>query len=78
MEPRFISWNVAVMHRFAFIFPDAWSRKKIKASHSRNPRVSADLWNTLYTTSDDWSRIKWPGEVKGILLEVSMECRIST
>ena len=75
MEPRFISWNVAAMHTFDFTFPDAWSRKKIKAPPSRRPGVSADVWNDVYTPADDWSRLKWPGEV---LLEVAKECRGGT
>ena len=43
VEPRFISWNVAAMHTFDFTFPDAWSRKEIKAPTSRRPGVSADV-----------------------------------
>ena len=74
-EPRFISSNVAVMHTFDFFFSDAWSWKKIKSSPSRKPGVSADVWNNVYTPADDWSRLKWPGEVKVILLELSRECR---
>ena len=75
MEPRYISWNFAAMHTFDFTFPDTWSRKKIKAPPSRRPGVSADVWNDVYTPADDWSRLKWPGEVKVILLEVAKECR---
>ena len=75
MEPRFISWNVAARHTFDFTFPDAWSRKKIKTPFTRKPGVSADAWNNVYTPADDWSRLKWPGEVKVILLELSRECR---
>ena len=71
MEPRFISWNVAAMHTFDFTFPDAGSRKKIKATSSRRPGVSVDVWNYVYTQADDWSRLKWPGEVKVILLKVA-------
>ena len=74
MEPRFISWNVAVMHTFDFTFPDAWSGKRIKAPPSRRSGVSADVWNDVYTPADDWSRLKRPGEVKVILLEVAKEC----
>ena len=58
MEPRFIGWNVAVMHTFDFTFPDAWSRKKIKEPSSRRPVVSADVWNDVHTPADDWSRLK--------------------
>ena len=58
-----------------FTFPDAWSRKKIKTPTTRKPGVSADAWNNVYTPADDWSRLKWPGEVKVILLELSRECR---
>ena len=54
MEPRFISWNVAAMHTF----PDAWSRKKIKASPSTKPEVSTGVWNDVYTPADDLSRLK--------------------
>ena len=43
MEPRFISSNVAAAHTFDFSFPDAWSRKKIKALPSRRPEVSAEM-----------------------------------
>ena len=75
MEPRFISWNVAVMHTFDFTFPDAWNRKKIKALPSRRPGVSVDVWNDGYTPADDWSRMKWPGKVKVIVLEVARESR---
>ena len=75
MEPRFISCIVAAMHTFDFTLPDAWSRKKIKAPPSRKPGVSADVWNNVYTPADDWSRLKWPGERKEILLEVARECR---
>ena len=75
MEPRFISWNVAARHTFDFTFPDAWNRKKIKAPPSRRPGVSVDVWNDGYTPADDWSRLKWPGKVKVIVLEVAKECR---
>ena len=78
MKPRFISWNVAAMHTFDFTFPDAWSRKKIKAPPSRMPGVSVEVWNDVYTPADDWSRLKWPGEMKVILLEVAKECRGGT
>ena len=74
MEPRFISWNVAAMHTLDFTFTDAWSRKKIKAPSSRRPGVSVDVWNDVYTPADDLSRLKWPGEVKVIPLEVAKEC----
>ena len=53
MELHFISWNVAAMHTFDFTFPDAWSRKKIKAPPSRRPEVPADVWNVVYTSADD-------------------------
>ena len=43
MEPRFITWNVAAMPTFDFSFPDAWSRKKVKAPPSRKPDVSSDV-----------------------------------
>ena len=76
MEPCFINWNVAAMHMFEFVFPDAWIRKKIRAPSSRKPGVSADVLNIVYTSADNWSRLKWPGEVKVILLEVARECRI--
>ena len=62
MEPRFISWNAAAMHTFDFTFPDAWSRKKIKAPTSRRPEVSAEVWNDVYAPADDMSRLKWSGE----------------
>ena len=75
MEPRFISWKLAAMHTFDFTFPDAWSRKEIKAPPSKKPGVFAEVWNNVYTPDDDWSRLKWPGEVKMILLEVSRKCR---
>ena len=75
MEPRFISWNVAAAHMFDFSFPDAWSRKKIKALPSRRPEVSAEMWNEVYTPTDDLSRLKWPGEVKVVMLEVAKEIR---
>ena len=78
MEPRFISWNVAAMHTFDFTFPDAWSRKKIKASPSRKPEVSTEVWNDVYTPADDLSRLKWSGEVKLVILEVAKECRGGT
>ena len=78
MEPRFISWNVAAMHTFDFIFPDAWSRKKIKSSSSRKPVVSTEVWNDVYTPADDLSRLKWSGEVKVVILEVAKECRGGT
>ena len=58
MEPRFISWNVATMHTFDFTLPDAWSRKKIKASPSRKPEVSTEVWSDVYTPADDLSRLK--------------------
>ena len=78
MEPRFISWNVAAMHTFDFTFPCAWSRKKIKAPPSRRPGVSVHMWNDVYTPADDWSRLKWPGKVKVILLEIAKEIRGDT
>ena len=61
MEPRFISWNAAAAHTFDFSFPDAWSRKKIKALPSRRPEVSAETWNEVYFPTDDLSRLKWSG-----------------
>ena len=75
MEPRFIGWNVAAAHTFDFTFPDAWSRKKIKAPPSRRPGVSAEVWNDVYAPTDDLSRLKWSGEVKVVMLEVAKECR---
>ena len=78
MEPRFISWNAAAMHTFDFTFPDAWSRKKIKAPPSRRPEVSAEVWNDVYAPADDMSRLKWSGEVKVVILEVTKECRGGT
>ena len=63
------------MHTFDFTFTDAWRRKKIKAPPSRMPGVSVDVWNDVYTPADDWSRLKWPGEMKLKLLEVARECR---
>ena len=78
MEPRFISWNAAAIHTFDFTFPDAWSRKKIKAPPSRRQDVPVDVWNDVYTPADDLSRLKWSGEVKVVILEVAKECRGST
>ena len=75
MEPRFISWIVAAAHTFDFTFPDAWSRKKIKAPPSRRPEVSAEMWNEVYAPTNDLSRLKWSGEVKVVMLEVAKECR---
>ena len=75
MEPRFISWNVAAAHTFDFSFPDAWSRKKIKALPSRRPEVSAETWNEVYSSADDISRLKWSGEAKVVMLEVARESR---
>ena len=75
MEPRFISWNVAAAHTFDFTFPDAWSRKKIKAPPSRRPEVSAEMWNEVYAPTDDLSRLRWSGEVKLVMLEVAKGCR---
>ena len=63
------------MYTFDFTFLDAWSRKKITAPPYRKPGVSADVWINVYTPTDDLSRLKWPGEVKLILLEVARECR---
>ena len=40
MKPHFISWNAAALHTFEFAFPDAWSRKMIKAIPSRRPEMS--------------------------------------
>ena len=73
-EPRFISWNAAAMHTFDFTFPNAWSRKKIKAPPSRRSEVSAEVWNDVYAPADDLSRLKWPGEVKVEILEIAKEC----
>ena len=75
MEPRFISWNVAAVHTFDFSFPDAWSRKKIKALPSRRPEVSAEMWNEVYTPTDDLLRLKWSEERKVVILEVAKESR---
>ena len=77
-EPRFIGWNAAAMHTFVFTFPDAWSRKKIKASPSRRPEVAVDVWNVVYTPADDLARLKWSEEVKVVILEVAKECREGT
>ena len=78
MEPRFISWNAAAMHTFDFTFPDAWSRKKIKAPPSRRSEVLAEVWNDVYAPADDLSRLKKSGEVKVVILEVAKECRGGT
>ena len=75
MEPHFIGWNVAAAHTFDFTFPDAWSRKKIKAPPSRRPEVWAEVWNDVYAPTDDLSRLRWSGEVKVVMLEVAKECR---
>ena len=75
MEPRVISWNAAAAHTFDFSFPDAWSRKKIKALPSRRPEVSAETWNEVYSSADDLSRLKWSGEAKVVMLEVARESR---
>ena len=75
MEPSFISWNAAAMHTFDSTFPDAWSRKKIKAPPSRRPEVLADAWNEVYAPTDDLLRLKWSAEVKVAILEVAKECR---
>ena len=75
MEPRFISWNAAAAHTFDFSFPDAWSRKKIKALPSRKPEVSAETWNEVYSPTDDLSRLKWSGEAKVVMLEVARESK---
>ena len=75
MEPRFISWKVAAMHTFDFTFPDDWSRKKIKASPSRKPEASTEVWNDVYTSADDLSRLKWSGEVMVVILEVPKDSR---
>ena len=72
------NWNAVAMHKFDFKFPDAWSRKKIKTPPSRRPEVSADVWNDVYAPTDDLSRLKWPGEVNVIILEVAKECRGGT
>ena len=66
------------MHTFDFTFPDACSRKKIKAPPSRRPEVSADVWNDVYAPVDDLSRLKWSGEVKVAILEVTKERRGGT
>ena len=63
---------------FDFTFPDAWSRKKIKAPLSRRTEVPADVWNDVYTPTDDLSRLKWSGEVKIVIVEVAKECREGT
>ena len=60
---------------FDFTFPDAWSRKKIKAPPSRRPEVSAEMWNEVYAPTYDLSRLRWSGEVKVVMLEVAKECR---
>ena len=75
MEPRFISWKVAAMHTFDFTFPDDSSRKKIKASPSRKPEASTEVWNDVYTSADDLSRLKWSGEVMVVILEVAKDSR---
>ena len=63
---------------FDFTFPDAWSRKKIKAPPSRRTEDSADVWNDVYTPTDDLSRLKWSGEVKIVIVEVAKERRGGT
>ena len=59
IEPHFISWNAAAMRTFDFTIPGAWSRKKTKATPSRRPEVSTDVWNDVYALADDVSRLKW-------------------
>ena len=71
MKPRFFSWNVAAMYAFDFSFPDAWSRKKIKTPPSRKPYVYSNVWRNVYTPADDLSRLRCPGEIKMVLLEVA-------
>ena len=66
------------MHTFDFTFPEASSRKKIKAPSSRRPEVPVDVWNDAYTSADDLSRLKWSGEVKVVIMEVAKECRGGT
>ena len=67
--------SVGTLHTFDFTFPDAWSRKKIKAPPSRRPEVSADVWNDVYAPTDDLSRLRWSGEVKVVMLEVAKDYR---
>ena len=78
MEPRFISWNAAAMNTFDFTFPDAWSRKEIKAPPSRRPEIPVDVWNDVYAPADDLLQLKWSGEVKVVILELARECRGGT
>ena len=33
------------------------------------------MWNEVYSPTDDLSRLKWPGEVKVVMLEVAKESR---
>ena len=75
MKPRFISWKTAAMHTFDFTFPEAWSRKKINEPPSRRPEVPVNMWNDVYTPADEFSRLKWAGEVK---VEEAKDCRGGT
>ena len=52
-----------------------WTSRFLMHGDGRRPGVSVDVWNVVYTPADDWSKLKWPGEVKVILLEVAKECR---
>ena len=74
-EQRLIRWNAAAAQTFDFTFPDAWNRKKIKAPPSRRPEVLAGVWSDVFSPTDDLSRLKWSGEVKVVMLEVTKECR---
>ena len=49
-----------------------------RRSRNHLPGVFVDVWNDVYTPADNWSRLKWPGEVKVILLEMTKECRGGT
>ena len=35
------------------------------------------MWNDVYAPADDLSRLKWPGEVKIVILEVAKGCRVA-
>ena len=53
IEPCFFSWSVAAMHTFDFSFPDAWSRKKIKAPPTRKTGDSSDIWIKVFSPAVD-------------------------
>ena len=54
------------------------AERRLKRHPRQKPDVSSDMLSNVYTPANDLSRLKWPGEIKVVLLEVPKELRGGT